>query len=144
MRKRQKERGFFLLETIVLAGMLVVMTSGLLLYRQGLHLNEQARFEAAAVSLAESELAYVQYYAVAKQENFAVGSSTRSEHVPFSTNPAEGGADFTLSEEIERLEQETGLTDKNAASAYLATVRVSWQDWRLRERSVTLQRVICP
>ena len=141
---KTRERGFFLFEAIVLAGMLVLMTGGLLLYRQGLYLNEQTRFEAAAVSLAESELAYLEYYAKEKQENFAVGSSTRSAYVPFSSRAAEGGADFVLSEVVEQFEQERSLDGQDAGPVYRATVRVSWQDRRARERSVTLQRVICP
>lgn len=160
-KKRQKwekrgERGFFLLETIVLAAMLAVMTGGLVLYRQGLHLNEQTRFEAAAVSLAESELAYLEYDAKERPETFAVGSSERSEYVPFSTRPSEGGADFRVQREIGQLEEAevprpSGNPGKGADSAgsgakavYLAKVRVSWQDRREREQSVTLQRVICP
>ncbi len=149
-----KERGFFLLETIVLAAMLIVLAGGLVLYRQGLHLNEQTRYEAAAVSLAESELAYLEYYAKEKPENFTVGSAARSEYVPFSTKRSEGGADFRVQREIgpfaksgelgqSALEKEN-LGKEAGAAAYLAKVRVSWQDRREKEHSVALQRVICP
>ena len=43
------EKGFLLLETLVLAAVLVLMASALLLYRQGLRMEAQTRFEAAGL-----------------------------------------------------------------------------------------------
>lgn len=140
---KEREQGFFLLETILLAGMLVLMTSGLWIYRQGLYLCEQTRFEAAAVSLAESELAYLSY-AAAQNENFSAGSSERWEYVPFSTRSAEGGGNFLIQEEVRQLAQASGLDAAAMGNVYLAEVRVCWQDRKNRERGVSLQKVICP
>ncbi|WP_432646567.1 hypothetical protein, partial [Mitsuokella sp.] len=91
-----------------------------------------------------------------KPETFAAGSSEQPMYVPFSTRPSEGGADFRVQREIGRLkesdvprqsgnlERGTDAAGSGAQAVYLAKVRVSWQDRREREQSVTLQRVICP
>ena len=76
------EKGFLLLETLVLAAVLVLMASALLLYRQGLRMEAQTRFEAAATFLAESEFAYLEYRAASG--TLAEGASVRQEHVAFS------------------------------------------------------------
>lgn len=71
------EKGFLLLETLVLAAVLVLMASALLLYRQGLRMEAQTRFEAAATFLAESEFAYLEYRAASG--TLAEGASVRQE-----------------------------------------------------------------
>lgn len=76
------EKGFLLLETLVLAAVLVLMASALLLYRQGLRMEAQTRIEAAATFLAESEFAYLEYRAASG--TLAEGASVRQEHVAFS------------------------------------------------------------
>ena len=44
--------GFFLLETMGVAAVLIVMAGALMLFRQGVLMEEQTRFEAAATCLA--------------------------------------------------------------------------------------------
>lgn len=119
---REGEKGFLLLETLVLAAVLVLMAGALLLFRQGVLMEERARFEAAATCLAESELARLEYRAASG--TLAEGASERREHVVFEPAAAssraddERGGDFLLRTTIQRMEQE---------STYLAAVTVRWQ-----------------
>ena len=113
------EKGFLLLETLVLAAVLVLMASALLLYRQGLRMEAQTRFEAAATFLAESEFAYLEYRAASG--TLAEGASDVS-----------GGGDFLLRTDIQRMEQ---------AGAYRAAVTVAWQHGGRQHQQVYQRRV---
>ena len=121
------EKGFLLLETLVLAAVLV-----LLLYRQGLRMEAQTRFEAAATFLAESEFAYLEYRAASG--TLAEGASVRQEYVAFSPEASDvsGGGDFLLRTDIQRMEQ-TG--------AYRAAVTVAWQHGGRQHQQVYQRRV---
>ncbi|WP_337471032.1 hypothetical protein, partial [Mitsuokella jalaludinii] len=74
--------GFFLLETMGVAAVLIVMAGALMLFRQGVLMEEQTRFEAAATCLAESELAHIEYRAAAG--TLTEGASERRQYVVFS------------------------------------------------------------
>lgn len=127
------EKGFLLLETLVLAAVLVLMASALLLYRQGLRMEAQTRFEAAATFLAESEFAYLEYRA-AFGGHWQKGASVRQEYVAFSPEASDvsGGGDFLLRTDIQRMEQ-TG--------AYRAAVTVAWQHGGRQHQQVYQRRV---
>ena len=102
--------GFFLLETMGVAAVLIVMAGALMLFRQGVLMEEQTRFEAAATCLAESELAHIEYRATAG--TLTEGASERREYVVFSpaaigsATEDETGGDFLLRTDIQRMEQE--------------------------------------
>lgn len=129
MKRYTGEQGFFLLETIILAAVLVLMAGALLLFRRGVIMEEHTRFEAAATCLGESELARLEYRASAGQ--LAEGRAERWERVAFSPEEREDrvpGGDFLLRTTIQRMEQ---------GDAFLVGVTVSWQahGGRLHERS---------
>lgn len=126
------EKGFLLLETLVLAAVLVLMASALLLYRQGLRMEAQTRFEAEATFLAESEFAYLEYRAASG--TLAEGASVRQEHVAFSPEASDvsGGGDFLLRTDIQWMEQ---------AGAYRAAVTVAWQHGGRQHQQVYQRRV---
>lgn len=127
--------GFFLLETMGLAMVLVLLASALLLFRQGVLIEEQTRFEAAATCLAESELAHLEYRAVSGK--LAEGVSERREYVVFSPAVDESGSngkrggDFLIRTTIQRMEQE---------GTYLAAVTVVWQARSGRQQEQSYQR----
>ena len=123
--------GFFLLETMGVAAVLIVMAGALMLFRQGVLMEEQTRFEAAATCLAESELAHIEYRAAAG--TLTEGASERREYVVFSpatigsATEDETGGDFLLRTDIQRMEQE---------GTYLAAVPVSSQHKQSYQRRV--------
>lgn len=127
---RDGEKGFLLLETLVLAAVLVLMAGALLVYRQGLRMEAQTRFEAAATFLAESEFAQLEYQAASG--TLAEGAALRQVHVDFSPEASDfsGGGDFLLRTDIQRMEQ---------AGAYRAAVTVAWQ-YGGRQQQQTYQR----
>lgn len=129
---RDGEKGFLLLETLVLAAVLVLMVGALLVYRQGLRMEAQTRFEAAATFLAESEFAQLEYQAVAG--TLAEGAALRQVHVDFSPEASDfsGGGDFLLRTDIQRMEQ---------AGAYRAAVTVAWQYGGRQQQQIYQRRV---
>ncbi|WP_417502804.1 hypothetical protein [Mitsuokella jalaludinii] len=126
--------GFFLLETMGVAAVLIVMAGALMLFRQGVLMEEQTRFE-AATCLAESELAHIEYRAAAG--TLTEGASERREYVVFSpaaigsATEDETGGDFLLRTDIQRMEQE---------GTYLAAVTVAWQTRGGRQHKQSYQR----
>ena len=77
--------GFFLLETMGVAAVLIVMAGALMLFRQGVLMEEQTRFEAAATCLAESELAHIEYRAAAgtlTEARLSAGNTSCSHRLP--------------------------------------------------------------
>ena len=127
--------GFFLLETMGVAAVLIVMAGALMLFRQGVLMEEQTRFGAAATCLAESELAHIEYRAAAG--TLTEGASERREYVVFSpaaigsATEDETGGDFLLRTDIQRMEQE---------GTYLAAVTVAWQTRGGRQHKQSYQR----
>lgn len=121
--------GFFLLETMGVAAVLIVMAGALMLFRQGVLMEEQTRFEAAATCLAESELAHIEYRAAAG--TLTEGASERREYVVFSpaaigsATEDETGGDFLLRTDIQRMEQEhlSRCRDRRMADARRATAQ---------------------
>ena len=111
------EKGFLLLETLVLAAVLVLMASACCSTAKGCAWSADP-LRAAATFLAESEFAYLEYRAASG--TLAEGASVRQEHVAFSPEASDvsGGGDFLLRTDIQRMEQ---------AGAYRAAVTVAWQ-----------------
>lgn len=126
------EKGFLLLETLVLAAVLVLMAGALLVYRQGLRMEAQTRFEAAATFLAESEFAQLEYQAASG--TLAEGAALRQVHVDFSPEASNfsGGGDFLLRTDIQRMEQ---------AGAYQVAVTVAWQYGGRQQQQIYQRRV---